>query len=431
MNMDGLASVESKALRLARYLKEFVGLRSTTVLDVNKYESVLWFGDMPQEPGCQSPAWSDNFATGDPWLVVRKQEFPKPPVPPDVILPWIDQQALKLAASEIPPLRPTRLAPDLGADIDEGEEPPLVEQQIDDHPEVVRAYERYRPAWEAWSVEYQRRSRIQTVYAELFRLHTQVQKQGELVELVLGLGLLSWRNPNSGKAASVLRHIVTARVDLRFDPATGVIQLDGAAEGAQLKIEDDMLDAELRPERGHYAAVGAQLAAIGDDVWNRSNIFSALKAWAGALHPDTEWSPELKISVGRDNKPMVSFAPALIMRTRTQVGMVRIYDALIERMSVAEAVPEGWVGLIEDEDDHDRTTTAPFNGEPESQIFPVPQEIYFPLPANREQRRIVEAISRRRGVLVQGPPGTGATGIQGTTGLAFGLAGSTGLADAQ
>ena len=33
--------------------------------------------------------------------------------------------------------------------------------------------------------------------------------------------------------------------------------------------------------------------------------------------------------------------------------------------------------------------------------------MYFPLPANREQRRIVEAINRQRGVLVQGPPGTG------------------------
>ena len=33
--------------------------------------------------------------------------------------------------------------------------------------------------------------------------------------------------------------------------------------------------------------------------------------------------------------------------------------------------------------------------------------MYFPLPANREQRRIVEAINRQRGVLVQEPPGTG------------------------
>jgi hypothetical protein len=50
------APQESKALRLARYLKEFVSLRSTTVRDVDKYESVVWFGDMPQETECQSPA---------------------------------------------------------------------------------------------------------------------------------------------------------------------------------------------------------------------------------------------------------------------------------------------------------------------------------------------------------------------------------------
>src|SRR6267154_2749761 len=107
MNTDVVASSESKALRLARYLKEFVGLRSTTVCDVNKYESVLWFGEMPQEPACQSPAWNNEYAAGDPWLVVHKQQLPKPPVPPEVVLPWIDQQALKQAANEMPKLRPT------------------------------------------------------------------------------------------------------------------------------------------------------------------------------------------------------------------------------------------------------------------------------------------------------------------------------------
>jgi very-short-patch-repair endonuclease len=34
-------------------------------------------------------------------------------------------------------------------------------------------------------------------------------------------------------------------------------------------------------------------------------------------------------------------------------------------------------------------------------------EVYFPLPANEEQRRIVERLARHRGVVVQGPPGTG------------------------
>ena len=31
----------------------------------------------------------------------------------------------------------------------------------------------------------------------------------------------------------------------------------------------------------------------------------------------------------------------------------------------------------------------------------------FPLPANDEQRRIIQTLDRQKGVIVQGPPGTG------------------------
>jgi very-short-patch-repair endonuclease len=408
MPIDAVGSSESKALRLARYLKEFVGLRSTTVRDISNYESVLWFGDMPHEAECQSPAWNDEYEPGDTWLTVRKQHFPKPPAPPEIIVSWIDQQALKRAATEMPELRPTRLVPDLDAAIEDGEEPPLVEQRLNDHPEVIGAYERYRPNWEAWSGEYRRRERIQMVYAELFRLHTQVRKQGEIVELVLGVGLLAWRSPVRGKSVPVLRHIVTARVDLHFEPSTGLIRLECATDGAKLRIEDDMLEAELRPERSHYASVDEQLSAIRDDIWDRARMFTALKSWAGALHADTEWSSDLKPGVAGENKPMVSFAPALILRKRTQVGMVRIYDALINRLSNrTEEIPSGWRGLLDDEDDQDEPELPAQPDETTGQPYPEPKEIFFPLPANLEQRRIIEAINRRRGVLVQGPPGTG------------------------
>src|SRR5207302_9183964 len=98
--MTTVASLESKPLRLARYLKEFVGLRSTTVYDVNKYESVQWLGNMPQEPECRSTAWNDEFEPGDPWLVVHTQQFPKPPAPPEISVPWLDQEAPKRAADQ-------------------------------------------------------------------------------------------------------------------------------------------------------------------------------------------------------------------------------------------------------------------------------------------------------------------------------------------
>src|SRR5260221_8574961 len=88
--------------------------------------------------------------------------------------------------------------------------------------------------------------------------------------------------------------------------------------------------------------------------------------------------------------------------------MVRIYEAMIAGLGGdKEEVTAGWSGLVEDADDHDVLgSAAPFTeGAAEASLDR--QEVYFPLPANREQRRIVEAISRRRGVLVQGPPGTG------------------------
>lgn len=402
------APQESKALRLARYLREFVGLRSNTVRDVDKYETVLWFADMPQESDCQSSAWNDTFESGAAWLEVRKQRFPKLPEPPEAILPWIDPQALRRAMPETPQLRPTILVPDCNAKIEEGEDPPLIETTLAEHPEIASAYEHYRPSWEAWSAEYRRRERIQAVYAELFRLHTQVRKQGEIVELVLGLGLLDWRSPDKSKSGPIRRHIVTARVDLYFESTTGMMRLDGAADGAQLRIEDDMLEAELRPDRGHYASVAEQLSAIGDDVWDHANMHRSLKSWAEALHPDSQWSSSLKPSTDSQGRPVVSFAPALILRKRNQVGMVRIYDALIHRLSAnVNDVPAGWSGLVDDRDDNDEPQSHPTPDEATGRPNLNPQEIYFPLPANREQRRIVEAIDQRRGVLVQGPPGTG------------------------
>lgn len=400
MMADATPPSESRALRLARYLKEFVGLRSTTVRDVNKYESVLWFGDIPRDPECRSPAWTQDGEAGDAWLAVHKQQLPPLPAPPDIVRPWVDLRALARATDEMPGLRPIRLEPDSQKNVHDDETMRFVEQRLEDHPEVTEAYERYRPTWESWSRECRRRSRIQSVYTDLFRMHTEVQKRGEVIELVLGFGLLAWRRPNGGASPSILRHMVTAQVDLHFDPATGTIRLDCGTDGAQLKIEDDALDAPLRPARGHYAALTEQLNTLGDDVWNRS-LLSALKSWAGALDPDSEWSPDLKMAAVSDDRPVVGFAPALIMRKRTEVGMVRIYDAMIDRLSGnPEAAPSGWIGLV-DGSDHSQPPVE------SAASPPGPEELYFPLPANREQRRIVDVIHRHRGVLVQGPPGTG------------------------
>lgn len=405
MNIPSLQT-KNAPLRLAQYLKEFVGLRTTTVRDVTKYDTVLWFGDMPQEKDSFSPAWVDSCEPGEPWLEVKKQKFDAMPAVSIDILPWIDEEALRRASEQFPSLKTSILVPDKDAELSEGESKPLIEVMLSDFPEVQVVYDSYRPRWQAWSDEYLRRQKIQNLYARLFALHTQLRKQGELLELVLGFGLLDWRASVGGH---IRRHLVTAQVELVFDPGKGVLRLEPPGDGARLRLEDDMLEAELRPDRGQYQAVQMQLDHLGDDIWDKALMQGALRHWAGALNADSLWSENLRSHAADPKKPVVSFAPALILRKRTQTGMVRIYDAIIDQISnESTEVPEGWGGLIDDIDDQDSDNRAD-NGEVKQ---PCAEEsgqnqVYFPLAANKEQRRIVEAIDRQRGVLVQGPPGTG------------------------
>ena len=283
-----------------------------------------------------------------------------------------------------------------------------------------------------------------------------MQKQSEIVEVVLGLGLMDWRAKSGNKCAPrtipIRRHAVVSQVELTFDPGRGVIRVGAPGEGANLRVEDDMLEAELRPDRLNYDAVEAQLEEMGDAIWDKSLIHAPLKTsrpasrrparggragaritalrdpddsgaarepkrhpvaeTVGGASPDTVWSGGLSAKPSTGNDPVVSFAPALILRKRLQTGMVRIYEKLIQNLEDEEGeVPRGWGELTDDDwgDGGGKASGHHGHDGTHSGSTPSLSETYFPLPlpANREQRRIVNAIDRNQGVLVQGPPGTG------------------------
>lgn len=396
------------ALGLARYLREFISLRTRTIRQVDAFEHVLWFHEIPRQPSCRSGAWLDDHEPGDAWLEVSKQSFPSRPIPPDVLADWIEETALELAESPFPPLPPViRVAAHSTGQTDDTPIPEI-EQQLTDHPEVLEAYERYRPKWEAWAEDYQRRKAIQNIYARLFELHLQLQKRGEIVEVVLGLGLIDWRPAHTDKTLPIRRHAITTRVKIDFDAKRGLITVGPPSDGARLRIEDDMLEADFRPDRRHYDEFQQQLEKLGDEIWDKTLLFEALQTWAHSLSPHSRWHDGLKPLVAGRTEPAISFAPALILRKRQQTGMMRVYDRMIEQLGAdPDTVPAGWRQLTGSEPAQKNQAYAdaetPTNRDQELGD----PEIYFPLPANHEQKRILEAMGRDRGVLVQGPPGTG------------------------
>jgi Superfamily I DNA and RNA helicases and helicase subunits len=396
---------ENPTIRLARYLKEYVGLRTTTIRDISKYDAVMWLHLMPQDSDCWSPAWCDDHDGTQPWLEVRKQTPLKMPDPPEIIIPWVDIESLRKAQPIIPELRSTILSQK--KNVIQGEEnQSFIELHLDDYPEVIEAYEVYRPQWERWSVDHRRRQEIQSIYAKLFNIYTQLQKQGEFVEFVLGIGFLEWLPQQSHP--SVRRHIIVAEVEIQFEAAAGVIRVIPPNGGPNLRIEDDMLEAENRPSFSTHSTIESHLQEVGDNIWDQAQIHAILKTWLGAFNADSQWYPDLKPVTCDNNNPIMSFAPSLILRKRSHAGMLRIYEELTSQLSSGQDnVPNGWKGLVWDTVCDTETQKSYFDENNTAHKSDGPSEIYFPLPANREQRQIVEALNRSKGVLVQGPPGTG------------------------
>lgn len=401
-----------RAVRLLRYLQEFVKLRSKVVRSVSQYQKegfVQWLNDVPQERDCASPLWAD-MGEEDPWLEVHKQTLPALPEVPKILEAWVDRKQLKDSLLDEPSPRSTISVPveieQEEADSDEDTAVSYEWHRLEDHPEVSAAWDAYLPRWKAWAALHASKAKIQELYSELFRAYQLQQRLGEAFEFVVGFGLLSAKTNQTKQL--VRRHVLVARAELRFDKQRGVISVTcpPPPEGAALRIEDDFLEPQEQPTKGEYDSARAQIAEIGDAVWNQSQMNVLLRTWANTLYADIEYSEALKPPSKAGDTPRMAFAPALILRRRTITGVLATYAKIIEQIEKSGRVPFGFRRLVDHlEDKH------AVRGETELDAgggleFRDPT-VLFPLPANEQQRNIVHELAQRRGVLVQGPPGTG------------------------
>lgn len=401
----------SKAIRLAQYLREVVLSKMTTVRDIDKYEEVVWLDQVPDIEHCYHaarPNHPTNTEEADVglWLQVNDQNLPKPPEPPDELRPWLKQQEFEQAQKEAPKLQPQATIDDPQWSPSDSDEPAKVTLRLADRPGVEEIYRAYCTTWHHWATGLGDRLRAQELYSRLYQIHRRLDREGETLQLCVGFGLLDWPRPG-GKAAKIRRHVVTATAALEFDPKLGAMRVTCPHEGTRVTLEREMLDREFDPPQSQTLDVESALASVSanDAIWDCSRMHSVLQTWGRLLDPTTEWSPSLSATAGRDATPALSWAPAIILRTRSSSAQLRLYERIIEQLKSAETPPSGWAGLVGSNGD----AAPPECSDARSQDYWPDEgtEIYFPLPANSQQREIVGALRTRRGVVVQGPPGTG------------------------
>jgi very-short-patch-repair endonuclease/DNA polymerase III delta prime subunit len=395
-----------KVIRLVDYLTRLALLRSKLIRDIDEYEKVLWISDVPDEKGCFTQAWGrdrDEEHEPDEWLEVQNRREPELPTVPVQCKEWVNQTTLR-KKDNLPELLPeiTRQIPnpDRHEQSDQPETIPHAER-LEDHPEIQQAWDRYvEDKWLPWTEEHNTWEKIHKVYSALFAIHQAQLRLGEEYELVLGLGLLTWQTPTGQR---VRRHLVVADAILEFEAQLGKFTVRPHPEGAKVRPELDMLDIEEQPAGAEKTAKDL-LSKSEDDPWEKGCVEGVLQALVHSINSQGDYDGSLETkNIRASAKPVVEFAPALILRKRSTKGLTETLKRLKEQIENGKDIPGEFADLAEIRPKDDREQSD----EPEEVNTAFDGEVFFPKPSNDEQRRIVDKLRAASGVLVQGPPGTG------------------------
>lgn len=383
-----------KGRRLIQFLAASQRLRLAPARTIDTYlgqdGAIFWLGDAPQHAAVMSAARVDRPDPDAPFLLVERIEPTAAPVPSPLIEPWLDEG---FTDPDLPPgLRTSRT-------VDRGDGPPEVVHPDGDQA-VQAAYGIWRRDWDAWARAQRADRPARQLYRDLFAAFTTISSQPELFELVLGVGCLGWQPPAHD---GVRRHVLVAPAVLDFDETTGKLTVRPGAGLDPLSVELDMLDPTRAPPATRYQYLVNRARSLECHPLEREAVGDLLRTVANNLHPDGSFDPS-DAPPGTGPAPVVAFAPAVVLRRRSQAGSLEVFRRIEAAIAESGSVPTGLLPLVDPNYvlrvDPDSTPGA---------MVKVDEEVFLPLPLNDRQLDIIQRVDQQTQILVQGPPGTGKT----------------------
>jgi superfamily I DNA and/or RNA helicase/very-short-patch-repair endonuclease len=405
-------SKKDKYLQIFNYLLEFSKLRSNPVRDIlnasAQYPELIWLSDIPKCDIFESITDPNFDEEVDYWLKIKKpKDEPKKPLfvfSNSIVPKWID----------------------LG-DIDENNSTPIIIDKIEENntdlfpdDDIRKILDTY--VLEKWPDDYQKyktklldfKTKFEVfnnknkIYKKFFDIFNKAQHFGEEFELVIGLGLLNFKeNENT---PLICRHLFTIKVDISFETnlQDSYVQIIPGLEN-EVQIETDAI-IDLQEQFDPNNTVAAEKSAgefikakdIMDNPFD-NDFKQAIQIFANRISTEGKFVDEFVKPSKIGNKPVIYYAPAIILRKRNTKSLTAVYQKIIEDITKADT--EYDIPLLDDLIDIEKNIDKDIN--PETKRSFSDEIIYFPKKYNDEQIEIVEKAKRNRKVLVQGPPGTG------------------------
>ncbi|MCC3155982.1 AAA domain-containing protein [Hymenobacter sp. 15J16-1T3B] len=427
-----MSSVEQeRLLALLAYTKESVRLRAALVTDVASHgfhalEAQLtglpgvW---LPGQISVESPAAEHD---ADLWLRVERLKEQAPPPIADLRLATLTElpndparpPALRAQAPAQTLVRLGLLPRSVAAAPAYDPVAPILLRELAEAPLLATALDEYvKQHWQPWALSETQRRRTISWYSRLYALKQQLEGglTDTALELVWGVGIAIWQLPG----AAVRYPLLTRLVELALNPDD--MALEVRPRQLTSRLEADVYAAHevaglAQLEQGSRALLTAEPYLSPTEPVTYEAVLrlaAAVLDARGRYLPDD--APNLaRLLPGATPELQVTDTWVLYARPRTNNTLLQDLDALRTRVEQpALQLPAAVAALVRDPASYHTDRVLPaFRGVSlvgEPQQGAAPQELYFPLPFNDEQVRIVQLLEHAPGVVVQGPPGTGKT----------------------
>lgn len=381
----------AQVMNIFNFLKAYNELSNPVITEIDKQRWSLDLTDIPVIDEIKS-IFHGNELEELVFLKVEKPSLTACPKPDDSLLEWVENDWSRLSVSVI--YHKDKLVREVQ---DDSGEVSYFEEFFMDNCNRVEEYEKWISRRELWrEVEIPKEKGL-TLYNKLFRLYSDMKKEAESVELILGDGIIRWHTEER-----LINHpVLLQKVILDFDPKKPMFmvrceEIKTEIYSAMLRVitsinqkmlTDVMQDVELNsyhlPDFDNTHGLYKRLIHILDEKGE----------FVDTLSPGTQYA-------------QINSHPVLFLRKRT-LGYSAFLESIISEIDEkGETTLPTFFGTMAGNHQEDVRLETISEGWNHSGID---EDVLLTLPANNEQLKIIKYLDQYGAVLVQGPPGTGKT----------------------
>lgn len=394
--------IRHKLRQLYLFLKEANQLRFPPVRHVSQHPRAIRLADAPDHPCVQinRPGVDSGVQVEDDCLLRIARPVSTPcPTPPFNVANW-------LLPDWDDPTKPAYFS--ATRNVAAADSAPL-NIRFDDDEQRLADFEAWVAQREEWAVTELAARKALGFFELFYEIHSAIERDGELLELVAADGRLNWRAVSSMEGSVPIDHpVMLKRVELRFDAGAAEFSIHETDRPTELysALFVDLQNTAAASLRNRTA----ELENSGLHPWGGDDTEIYLKTLVQTLSPTSGRLFKEHVADEPSDAPRMWRDPMLILRKRVG-GIANAVDAIIDDIDQRKTFAPAMVQISGTSvEEAPAAKTLPDETATHAVLAPLDDDdVLLGKEANQEQIQIIKRLSHSGSVLVQGPPGTGKT----------------------